>query len=234
MGVHVDVQGGLGYANFDLRPPVGDADAGSGAGFDVEDVADFGGELLEVVEVVPFVPGDALDRERHIGQQAGDDQGNDAKKSVLGDDQCNARLTRHGGVGDAAEVYVLHHPAQVLAGNGQRRLAGIVAGSNLVVGHHAVHEHVYRAVHGDEDDYAYHRNRHATGQEEQRVQRRPSAEREGELKAAGLASRRRHLYAGERFEHLARDDDRDRRPDHERQVDAAASHSGPPVSLPAM
>ena len=96
VGVHVGVERRLRRADFDLRTPIGFADAGHRAGIDVEDVADLVGEKANVGEVGALLGGNLLDRQLQAEQDAGDDQRNDAEERVFGDQQGDARLRRQG------------------------------------------------------------------------------------------------------------------------------------------
>ena len=105
-----------------------------------------------------------------------------------------------------------------------------LAGLQLVVAHHAVHQHCGMPLTRDHDDArACSTPRSAGGEQEQRLQRRAVAEREVQLEAAALRSALVVTSTDVSASITGlRHRQRDHRPDQQREMDAA-SHSPPPA-----
>ena len=73
MGVHVDVQRWLRYAKPEVRPPVSDVHARKRSRRDEEHVSNFVCQLVDVGEVSTLMSRDALNGDRDINQEAGND-----------------------------------------------------------------------------------------------------------------------------------------------------------------
>ena len=107
---------------------------GSGPGLDVEDVADLRGELVHVREVGALVARDALGRNRDVLEDAaGSAAGRCPYIAYLAQIERDARHGRHRRVGDAAELLLVHHQREVLAGHRERRRARLVARRDLLL-----------------------------------------------------------------------------------------------------
>ena len=133
---------------------------------------------------VPLLAGNLVDGQRHEDQDARNDQRHHAEQRILEQHQRDARLRRAGGKREAAPVRLVHQGGQVLADQRQRGVGALVAGRDVVLGDHAVDQHIGDAVDGRHQHHPHEQQRHAAGQQEQDLQRRLLVDAEGELEAA--------------------------------------------------
>ena len=81
------------------------------------------------------------------------------KHCVFRENQQHARFGRHARKWRAGKVDVIHHPAQVFAGDGEDGMRCVGARADLVIGHDAVHQHFGTAIHSHNDDHPNEWNR---------------------------------------------------------------------------
>ena len=102
----------------------------------------------------------------------------------------------------------------------QRGVRAFVAGRDLIVGDHAVDQHIGHAVDGGDEYAAHEQQRQPAGEQEQNLQRRLLVDAEGELKAAGADVLDLDLDSSERFQHVDGHGDGNDRAHHQRELDA--------------
>src|SRR5438132_5901466 len=81
LSVHIDAQGRLGSAYFDLRSPVGNIHSRRWTWLDVEDIADLCGKTHDILQIRAPVCGNLVCRNRYIDKRTGYDHWDDAEHS---------------------------------------------------------------------------------------------------------------------------------------------------------
>src|SRR6266404_9115398 len=150
MRVHVVVERGLGYPDFNFGTPIGHVRARNRTSVYVEDITDIARQPLDILQISPLLFGNAFDRIWKIREWRWDHQRNNSEHRVFCDDQHYSRLCRHRWVRNAAEVLQRHDLRKILARNRQRRLSRLAAGADLLIRHYSVHQNVRRSIRSEE------------------------------------------------------------------------------------
>ncbi len=110
--------------------------------------------------------------------------GSTPKNAYLASSSATRASRGQAGKRKAAPVRLVHQRRQIFAGDRQRGVRSLVARRNLVVGNHAVDQHVGDAVDRGHQDAPHEQQRQAAGQQKKDLQRRLLVDAEDELEAA--------------------------------------------------
>ena len=150
------------------------------------------GQVIDVVEVGPLLEGDLLGWDRHVGEQLGDDEGDESRSGRTWRSAGRRLPSRAGGEGDPFGSWRSIMTLHVLAGDGEGDCPMSLLAATSCAGDDAVAEDAGDAVDGGDEDDA-NAGVEVAGRQQGGVQRRAAAEGEGELEAAALPGAGRHL-----------------------------------------